>query len=374
MRNLNSPIRIGLLDLNHRIVMAPMTRIRADSQHVPLDMMRDYYAQRASVSGTLLISEGTFISERAGGTDHVPGIWNDAQINQWKTITNAVHEKGSYIYCQLWALGRAADKQVLAKSCHEVISSSAVPIDQSRPTPRALDEKEIYEWIEDYARAAQNAIAAGFDGVEIHGANGYLCDQFLQDTCNKRSDKWGGSIENRSRFGIEVAKAVAAAVGPERTGYRISPWSYFQGMRMHDTESQFSHLAKNLDQLSLAYLHVVEPRISGSMTIDSAEEDNHFLFDAFRGVIILAGGFTTDSAEKVLGNHPPERVAIGFGRHFLANPDLPFRIANGLEFNKYDRPTFYTPESPVGLADYPFSHEFLLDRASNGPAEIPIQP
>lgn len=360
MGKLNSSIRIGQLDLNHRIVMAPMTRYRADTQHVPLDMMRDYYAQRASVPGTLLITEGTFISRRAGGSEHVPGIWNDAQIAQWKTITDAVHEKGSFIYCQLWALGRAAKEQVLAKSGHEVVSSSAVPIDVTRPTPRPLREDEIYEWIEDYARAAANAIAAGFDGVEIHGANGYLCDQFLQDTCNKRNDRWGGCIENRSRFGVAVAKAVSSAIGPDRTGYRISPWSRFQGMRMDDVEAQFSHFAKQLDQLSLAYLHVVEPRISSSITVEAADEDDTFLFDAFQsGVIMLAGGFTTESADDVLANRPSERVAIAFGRQFLANPDLPFRIEKGLQFNEYDRATFYIPGSPVGLVDYPFSPEFL---------------
>lgn len=357
---INTPIRIGRLDLNHRIVMAPMTRYRADDQHVPLDIVREYYAQRASVPGTLLISEGTFISEQAGGNDHVPGIWSDAQIAQWKTITDAVHEKGSFIYCQLWALGRAATEAVLAKAGFDVVSSSAIPIDESRPTPRALEEDEILQFIEDYARAARNAIAAGFDGVEIHGANGYLCDQFLQDNCNKRSDKWGGSIENRSRFGVEVAKAVGSAIGPDRLGYRISPWSRFQGMRMVNLEPQFAHLAEQLDKLSLAYLHVVEPRISGSMAVEAAEEENNFLFDAFKnGVVMLAGGFTAESAEKALSNRPSERVAIGFGRHFLANPDLPFRIEKGLQFNKYDRPTFYVPESPVGLADYPFSPEFL---------------
>ncbi|KAE8345043.1 hypothetical protein BDV24DRAFT_171010 [Aspergillus arachidicola] len=360
MGKLNTPIQIGRLDLKHRIVMAPMTRIRADNQHVPLDIVREYYAQRASVPGTLLISEGTFISERAGGTEHVPGIWTDAQIKQWKTITDAVHQKGSFIYCQLWALGRAANEQVLAKSGYEVISSSAIPMADSKPVPRPLSEEEIQEWIQDYARAAENAIAAGFDGVEIHGANGYLCDQFLQDNCNKRTDRWGGSVQNRSRFGLEVAKAVASVVGPDRTGYRISPWSRFQGMRMDDLQPQFSHLAQHLDQLRLAYLHIVEPRISGSLTVEAASEDNTFLFDAFkRGVLILAGGFMPESAESVLAGPHSERVAIGFGRHFLANPDLPFRIARGLQFNKYERATFYTPESPLGFADYPFSPEFI---------------
>lgn len=361
MGKLRTPIRIGRLDLHHRVVMAPMTRNRADSNNVPLDIVREYYAQRASVPGTLLISEGTFITQRAGGMAHVPGIWSNDQINQWKTITDAVHEKGSFIFCQLWALGRAANAEILARTGNQVISSSDTPLDKSGPTPKPLDKVEIRQYITDYAVAAKNAIAAGFDGVEIHGANGYLCDQFLQDTCNSRTDAWGGSVENRSRFGVEVAKAVASAVGANRTGYRISPWSRFQGMRMEDPEPQFTHLAQHLDKLGLAYLHVVEPRISGGMTVDAAAEDHGFLFEAFRsGAIILAGGFTRESAENVLDHADSDRIAIGFGRHFLANPDLPFRIFQSRELNQYERATFYIPESPVGFADYPFSEDFAL--------------
>ncbi|KAJ5753588.1 uncharacterized protein N7511_007741 [Penicillium nucicola] len=362
MTSITSPVRIGNLDLQHRVVLAPLTRIRADDEHVPLDLAREYYAQRASVPGTLLISEGTFISARAGGTANVPGIWSDAQIKQWKTITDAVHARGSYIFCQLWALGRAANPEVLAKTGDHVISSGNIPMSESAPVPKALTEEEIPIWINDYATAAKNAIAAGFDGVEIHGANGYLADQFLQDTANNRTDKWGGSIENRSRFGLEVAKAVSEAVGPERTGYRISPWSTFQGMRMKDFHDQFAHLATGLGKLNLAYLHFVEPRISGSQTVeDNVESDDQFLFDAFgsSGAIILAGGFTSESASEKLQQHPNRRIAIAFGRHFLANPDLPFRIANNIPFNKYERATFYTPKSPVGYVDYPFSSEFV---------------
>ncbi|PLB50101.1 NADPH dehydrogenase [Aspergillus steynii IBT 23096] len=360
--NLFSPIRVGGLDLKHRIAMAPMTRNRADDHHVPLDIAREYYAQRASTPGTLLINEGTFISARAGGMENVPGIWNDEQIKQWRTVTDAVHSQGSFIFCQLWALGRAAGPEVLAKDGYSVISSGNLPISESTAVPKPLTEDEIREWISDYAQAAKNAIAAGFDGVEIHGANGYLCDQFLQSTCNNREDSWGGSVENRSRFGLEVAKAVANAVGPERTGYRISPWSRFQGMRMDGLHTQFTHLVEGLGRLNLAYLHVVEPRISGGMTVEAADEDNSFLLNAFgdKGAIILAGGFTGESAEKAIQAHPGHRVAIAFGRHFLANPDLPFRIAKGLDFNQYERPTFYTPKSPVGYIDYPFSKEYSI--------------
>ncbi|KAJ5534258.1 hypothetical protein N7527_000512 [Penicillium freii] len=362
MASLTSPLRIGNIDLKHRVVLAPLTRARADDQHVPLDLMREYYAQRASVPGTLLISEGTFISERAGGIGNVPGIWNDAQIKQWKTITDAVHERGSYIYCQLWALGRAANPAILSRTNDHVISSGNIPITESSPVPKPLDEEEILDWIHDYARAAKNAIAAGFDGVEIHGANGYLADQFLQDTANNRSDRWGGSVENRSRFGLEVAKAVSEAVGVEKTGYRVSPWSTFQGMRMENSQEQFTNLIQGLGKLKLAYLHFVGSRISGGQTVDDpVEQDDQFIFDAFgdSGAIIPAGGFTAELATETLRLHPNRKIAFAFGRHFLANPDLPFRIANEIPFNEYNRATFYTPKSPVGYVDYPFSPQFV---------------
>ncbi|KAF9886163.1 hypothetical protein FE257_011988 [Aspergillus nanangensis] len=375
MSKLSSPIQIGAFPLQHRIVLAPLTRIRASDNHTPLDMAREYYAQRASVPGTLLISEGTFITAAAGGMPNVPGIWSSAQIAQWKTITAAVHAQGSSIVCQLWALGRAANPTVLSASGnYDVISSSNRPMSESSPHPRALSEGEIAAWIADYAQAAKNAIAAGFDGVEIHGANGYLCDQFLQDGCNDRTDRWGGSVENRARFGVEVAKAVAAAVGAERTGYRISPWSPFQGMGMpdRDMKPQFEYLVRRLGGLGLAYVHVVEPRISGSMSIEGGEEEEEegggdeasFVFEALEPypdtAVILAGGFTAQSAEKTVEKYDDRRkVAIAFGRHFLANPDLPFRLAGGLRLNPYERATFYTPKSPVGYTDYPFSPEFL---------------
>lgn len=361
MAGVNSPIRIGILDLKHRILLAPLTRLRADDDHVPLDLAREYYGQRAAVPGTLLITEGTFITARAGGMDNVPGIWNDEQIKQWKTVTDAVHSKGSYIYCQLWALGRAAFPESLAKTGDDVISSGNIPMSDESPIPRSLNEDEIWDWINDYVRAAKNAIAAGFDGVEIHGANGYLPDQFTQDTANNRTDQWGGSVKNRSRFGLEVARAVSGAIGAERTGYRISPWSTFQGMRMKDFPQQFTDLVHGLSNLKLAYLHVVEPRISGGQTIeDSIDQDDRFLFDEFgnSGTIILAGGFTVESADKRIKSQPNHSIAIAFGRHFLANPDLPFRLSEGLALNKYDRATFYTPKLPKGYVDYPFSPEF----------------
>ncbi|OJD19676.1 hypothetical protein AJ78_00408 [Emergomyces pasteurianus Ep9510] len=357
MANLQTPIQVGNITLQHRVVLAPLTRYRADDNHVPLPFVKDYYAQRASIPGTLLITEGTFISPRAGGFSNVPGIYNDMQIKAWKEVTDAVHAKGCFIFCQLWALGRAANAQVLTANGYPVVSSSNLPISEKRPVPEPLDEEGIQTFIRDYVQAAKNAIHAGFDGVEIHGANGYLCDQFLQDLCNNRNDRWGGSIENRSRFCIEVATEVAAAIGCEKTAYRVSPWSPFQGMGMADPRPQFTHLAQSLAKIGLAYLHIVESRINGSQSFDGTYQSTDFLVDAFEncGAVILAGGFTAQSAEKTIDNHKNQRIAIAFGRYFTANPDLPFRVFNHIDFTSYNRGTFYTPKSTVGYIDYPNS-------------------
>lgn len=267
-----SPFQVGSTKLDHRVVMAPLTRFRATVDNVPTDLMAQYYAQRAVVPGTLIISEASFISPKAGGYATIPGLWNDEQLNAWKKTTDAVHAKGSKIYMQLWHLGRAAHPDPAGSGGavkderfdfeNDLVSSSAVPIAEGQPTPRALSEEEVWATVADYATAAKNAVEkAGFDGVEIHGAHGYLIDQFNQDTCNKRTDQFGGSIENRARFCLEVAKAVAKAVGADKTGIRLSPWSGFQGMRMADPIPQFSYIIHQLRELDLAYLHLVEPRV-----------------------------------------------------------------------------------------------------------------
>ncbi|EEH20765.1 hypothetical protein PABG_02996 [Paracoccidioides brasiliensis Pb03] len=360
MAEIQSPIRVGNLTLAHRVVLAPLTRYRADDDHIPLPFVKDYYAQRACVPGTLLITEATFISPRAGGFNNVPGIYNDLQIKAWKEVTDAVHAKGCFIFCQLWALGRAAKPEVLASEGYPVVSSGNLPISEKHAVPEPLDEKGIQEFIGDYVQAAKNAVEAGFDGVEIHGANGYLCDQFSQDVCNNRNDRWGGSIENRSRFGLEVAKAVAAAIGSDKSAYRISPWSRFQDMRMADPRPQFTHLVQNLAKIGLAYLHVVESRVSGSYTVEEPPESIEFLVDAFdgAGAVILAGGFSPQSAKEAVKSHKNQRIAIAFGRHFIPNPDLAFRIFNNIDLTPYDREKFYTPKSTVGYIDYPNSPEY----------------
>ncbi|OAK96299.1 FMN-linked oxidoreductase [Phaeosphaeriaceae sp. SRC1lsM3a] len=357
-------LKLGSIEIQHRIVMSPLTRFRADDDHVPLPFVTEYYAQRASIPGTLLVTEATYISARHGGYPNAPGIWNSAQIEGWKNVTDAVHAKGSYIFLQLWALGRASvSREFAGGPPMKVLGPSAVPLDDSYPDPHAMTIEEIKETVQEYVQAAKNAIEAGFDGVEIHGANGYLIDQFIQDTTNKRTDKYGGSNDNRSRFAVEVTQAVVAAVGAERTGVRFSPWSSYQGMRMENPIPQFTDLIRKLDTLNIAYLHLVEGRVSGSSIVESADSLN-FAFDAFTGPILLAGGFTPDLARKVVDKEHKDRdVAIVFGRFFISTPDLVFRIQHGLELNKYDRNSFYLAKSEKGYVDYPFSPEFLAAQA-----------
>jgi NADPH2 dehydrogenase len=354
------PLRIGNMNLRHRLVMAPLTRFRADDHHVPLPFTTTYYAQRAYVPGTLLIAEATFISRRAGGFANVPGIWSSEQITAWRKTTDAVHAKGSYIFLQLWAHGHAADPVVARQEGFDIVSSSTIPIDSTTPVPKELTKEEIKSFVNDYANAARCAVEAGFDGVEIHGANGYLVDQFLQDHCNRRSDEYGGSVEKRSRFALEVTRAVIAAIGAERTGIRLSPFSPFQGMKMENPYPQFSHVMTKLKKMNLAYIHLVESRISGNADIDSSDKlDPLIELWGKASPILIAGGFRPTSAMKIVDqDYANQDVAIVFGRYFISTPDLPFRIAHGLDLNPYDRDTFYTPKSPDGYVDYPFSQEF----------------
>ena len=361
MSRLFAPIALGGKQLSHRVVLAPLTRYRANAAHEHGSLAVEYYSQRASTPGTLLITEATLISPRASGYAHVPSIWSQTQIDGWKKVTDAVHKKGSYIVLQLWALGRTADPETLKKEGIEdgYVSSSAVPLSEGGPTPRPLSTEEIWEYVKEYAQAARNAVAAGFDAVEIHAANGYLIDQFTQDTSNQRTDEWGGSVENRSRFGLEVAKAVVAAVGSERVGIRLSPFSTFQGMKMKDPHPQFPHLIQGLKELKLAYIHLVESRISGNADVDAFEKIDFALkIWGKTSPVLLAGGYQPDSAKRAIEEYPDHDVLVVFGRHFLSNPDLPFRIREGLPLTPYNRDTFYVPEDPVGYIDYPFSEEW----------------
>ncbi|KAH8119681.1 NADH:flavin oxidoreductase/NADH oxidase [Phellopilus nigrolimitatus] len=358
-------VRVGDLTLQHRVVFAPCTRFRADDAHVPTDAMVDYYAQRASVPGTLLIAEATLIAAKAGGADDVPGIWSAAQVAGWKKVVDAVHAQGSYIYLQLWQFGRAALPHILARpdspsnpgGPHPYVSASDIPLTGRAERPRALTHDEILEYIELFGAAAHNAVhGAGFDGVEVHGANGYLVDQFTQDVSNKRTDQWGGSIENRTRFALEVLKKIASVVGEERTAIRMSPFNPFQDMRMVHPEPTFAHLVHRIRESypRFAYIHVVEPRIAGASDRQAqAGESNDFLRAIWKtpesggngSVYVTAGGYKPESALEIAET---KGDLVAFARYYIANPDLPARIKKGIPFTPYDRETFYAP----GLAGY----------------------
>ncbi|CAI6340160.1 unnamed protein product [Periconia digitata] len=355
------PLKLGNLQLKNRVAMAPLTRFRADDNHVPLPMVAEYYAQRASVPGTLLITEATFVSQQAGGYPNVPGIFTQAQIDGWKAVTDAVHKKGSFIYLQLWSLGRVASLVQAKKEGITIQSSSAVPLVEGDPAPKEMTKEDIKAAIADFAQGAKNAIAAGFDGVEIHGANGYLVDQFIQDTVNKRTDDYGGSIENRSRFAIEVTQAVVDAVGAEKTGIRLSPFSTFQGMHMKEPVPQFSDVIKKLAPFNLSYIHLVESRISGNADIEATEKLEP-LMELYKGPMLIAGGFKPDSAKTFVDEeHSNKDIVVVFGRYFISTPDLVYRLEKGIPLNEYNRDTFYNAGSETGYIDYPFSKEFLAE-------------
>lgn len=263
---------------------------------------------------------------------------------------------------QLWALGRASDPTQLKKELGEdakVVGASDVPF-EGGATPTQLSESEIQEYIGLYRQAALNAIEAGLDGVEIHGANGYLVDQFLQDVSNTRTDAWGGSVEKRARFGIEVTKAVVDAVGAERTGIRLSPFSKFQGMKMKDPVPQFTYFAEELKKLNLAYVHAVESRIAGNADIEATAKID-FLVEVWGNTspFFIAGGFRTDSAYTAVDEEFKNNdIAIVFGRFFITNPDLVFRVREKIEFTPYDRSKFYNKKEALGYIDWPFSKEW----------------
>ncbi|KAI0466293.1 putative N-ethylmaleimide reductase [Xylaria cf. heliscus] len=356
------PLRVGYMSLAHRIGMSPLTRLRASHDHIPLDMVVEYYSQRASTPGTFLISEGTFISALDGGVPNVPGIYNEKQIRAWKEVTDAVHSQGSYIFCQLWVPGRAAIVGFAESEGMSIYSSSATPIEPGQVPPRELVVEEIQEKIQAHVTAAENAIKAGFDGVEFHGANGYLIDQFTQDRCNKRTDEYGGSIENRSRFAVELVAAVSRAIGPQRVGLRLSPWSSYNAMRMEDPVPQFSDLITKISGLGIAYLHLIEPRITGiedARSTPGPSETLAFAYDLWKGPLLVGGGFTPERAQRLVNDEQPgKEIVVMFGRRFISTPDLPFRIRHGIPPNEYDPTTFYAPGTAAGYIDYPFCDEF----------------
>ncbi|XP_058090119.1 putative 12-oxophytodienoate reductase 11 [Magnolia sinica] len=354
-----TPYKMGNFLLSHRIVLAPLTRQRSYG-NVPQPHAILYYSQRTTKGG-LLIAEATVISETARGYPETPGIWTKEQVEAWKPIVDAVHEKGGIFFCQLWHVGRVSnygfqpngqapisctDKPLTPK-----VRSNGIDVAEFS-TPRRLRIDEIPQVVHDFRVAARNAIEAGFDGVEIHGAHGYLIDQFLKDQVNDRTDKYGGSLENRCRFALEVVEAIVDEIGADKVSIRLSPFANYMESGDSNPEALGLYMAESLNKYGIVYCHMVEPRM---VTAVEKFETPHSLVPmrkAFKGTFIAAGGYDREEGNKAIASGSADLVA--YGRVFLANPDLPRRFELNMPLNKYDRNTFYTPDPVVGYTDYPF--------------------
>ena len=346
----------GALALSNRTVMSPMTRSRAMEANTPNALMAEYYGQRATAG--LIITEGTSPSPNGLGYPRIPGLFNDAQVRGWKLVTDAVHSKGGKIFVQLMHTGRVTHVANLPAQA-EVVGPSAEVCPgemytdsqgmQPHSAPRPMTEADIAAAVTEFAKSARLAIEAGFDGVELHAANGYLIEQFLNPNVNKRTDGYGGTIDGRNRFALEVARATVAAIGAEKVGIRLSPHGVFNGTgTFPDVDAQYVALTTELSKLGLAYLHVLDHSAMGAPPVPA--ELKTTLRRAFKGLFILAGGLDHSSAEKVLIEGRADLIA--FGRPFLSNPDLVARMQKNATLNPPDMSTFYTP-GPKGYTDYP---------------------
>ncbi|WP_193089329.1 alkene reductase [Advenella sp. FME57] len=353
-KSLFEPYALGSLTLSNRIVLAPLTRNRARAGFVPSELAPTYYSQRASAG--LLIAEATQISQQGQGYQDTPGIYTQAQIDGWRQVTDAVHAKGGRIFLQLWHVGRISHV-ALQESGAAPVAPSAIRAETKTfvnneflpvSEPRALSLDELPGIVEDFRKAAGNAIAAGFDGVEIHAANGYLLDQFLKDGSNVRDDAYGGAVDNRARLALEVAAAVVKEVGAERTGIRISPISPANGISSSDPQAQFDYLVAQLDALGLVYLHVVEGATGGAR--DVAPFDFDALRRQFRHTYIANNGYDLELANARLEEGKADLFA--FGRPFIANPDLVERLKTGAPLADLNQATLYGGGAK-GYIDYP---------------------
>jgi N-ethylmaleimide reductase len=358
-----SPLRLGRMLLKHRVVMAPLTRSRSvQPDSIPGELMAEYYAQRAS-DGGLIVGEATNISLSSRGWLGAPGLYTNQQVAGWKKVVSGVQASGGHMLAQLWHTGRSSHVAMTAGETPVSASVNpdywenpshlvSIPGGWAQPSPhRALTIAEIAAIVQDFRRAAQRAMDAGFEGVELHAANGYLVDQFLQNGSNKRSDEYGGSIQNRTRFLFEVVRALISVCSADSVAVRIGPNGTWNGMSDTDPHALFSYMAEHLNQFGLAYLHVIEPRISGSELIHESQGvlAAEWLRGIYRGKLIGAGGFEPGTAEAIVAAGTLDAVA--FGRHFISNPDLPARIREGLALTPHDRNTFYTFDSR-GYTDY----------------------
>lgn len=351
MTSLFDPISYGAIHAPNRLVMAPLTRGRATDDHVPTPIMAEYYRQRATAG--LIISEGTGVSREGLGWPNAPGIWSDEQVEAWKPITDAVHQAGGRIVTQLWHLGRLARKDVTGNA---PFSSSATTA-PARPgatenvnvEARAMTGDDIARTLDDYARATRNAIRAGFDGVELHAANGYLVDQFMRDGTNHRDDDYGGSVENRLRLLREVIGRLVDEAGAQRTGVRFSPNGEVQGCDDSNPEAVFVPAAAFLDSVGVAFLELRESGPDDTFLQSSAPKLSPQIREVFSGPLILNQDFDLAKAQAALDGVAD---AISFGRPFLANPDLVERLRAGAPLNDPDKRTFYT-RGAEGYTDYP---------------------
>ncbi|KAI4324214.1 hypothetical protein L6164_023768 [Bauhinia variegata] len=349
-----TPYKMGNFNLSHRVVLAPMARNRSHGS-VPQPHSVLYYSQRASKGG-LLITEATCVSDTARGYPEIPeapGIWTKEQVEAWKPIVDAVHAKGGIFFCQIWHVGRVSNTGYQPNG-QAPISSTDKPV-RGMPEcspPRRLRTDEIPSIVNDFRLAARNAIEAGFDGVEIHGAHGYLIDEFLKDQVNDRTDKYGGSLENRCRFALEIVEAVVNEIGAERVGIRFSPFANYHDSGDSNPEALGLYLANALNKYGVLYCHMVEPRM---MTVGGKVKCSQSLLPmrkAFNGTFMVAGGYDREDGNKAIAENRTDLVA--YGRFFLANPDLPKRFKLNAPLNKYNRKTFYTSDPVVGYTDYPF--------------------
>ena len=354
--SLFSPLKLGAITIPHRVIMAPLTRCRAQGANVPTDLMAEYYAQRASAG--LIISEATTVSPFGHGYPNTPGIYTEEQVAGWKKVTQAVHAKGGRIFLQLWHVGRISHPMFQPNGVLPVAPSAIAPKGKAWTgkgmvdfvTPRALERDEIPGVVAEYVRGARLAKEAGFDGVEIHNANGYLLDQFLRSGSNQRTDEYGGSAAKRARLSLEVTSAVVSVWGADRVGIRLSPGGVFNDMHDANPLETFGYLLKELSKLELAYAHVT--RVTAQDVAHGAKEGvgPRELRSSFTGPMITAGGFDRAQAEAALQEGWAD--AIAFGVPFLANPDLPFRLERNLGLNKPHEATFYAPGAK-GYTDYP---------------------
>ncbi|WP_018991025.1 alkene reductase [Aromatoleum toluclasticum] len=355
-RKLFQPARIGDIEVANRVVMAPLTRSRADEAagDIPGSAMNvEYYRQRSNAG--LIISEGTQVSPLGKGYMATPGIYSDAQVEGWKTITRAVHEAGSRIVAQLWHVGRITHPD-LTGGAHPVAPSAIQPkmIAYTRsgkvdvPQPRELSVEDIASVVDEFRRGAANALRAGFDGVEIHGANGYLVDQFLRDGANQRTDEYGGSVENRARFALEIVDAVIAEVGAGRVGIRLSPVSPFNDVADSDPQAVFGYLVEELNKRGIAFIHFIEGATGGPRDVPGF--DYARARKAFQGTYIANNGY--DGAAAIAAVESGKADAVSFGRLFIANPDLVQRLKHDTPLNTPNPKTFYAP-GPEGYIDYP---------------------